>query len=209
MPALRILGLLSFINFLVFNTIVYGQKNKGKTEIVEIGTSYGTILVWLYDETPLHKENFLKLAKEGFYSGTTFHRVIKNFVIQGGDPNTKDDNPANDGEGGPGYTIPAEFNSKFKHVYGTVAAARMGDNENPERKSSGSQFYIVINQKGTPHLDGTYTIFGKVITGMEVAEKIASQPTSDKNRPLGDIKMTVKVIKIKVRDLEKKYNFAP
>ncbi len=112
-------------------------------EIAIIGTDFGDIYVVLYDETPLHKENFLKLAKEGFYDSTSFHRVIENFMIQGGDPNSKDEIPFNDGQGGPGYTIDAEFNSKFIHKKGALAAARLGDQQNPERKSSGSQFYIV------------------------------------------------------------------
>lgn len=112
-------------------------------EIAIIDTDFGEMYVVLYDETPLHKENFLKLAKEGFYDSTTFHRVMNEFMIQGGDPNSKDDIPFNDGQGGPGYTIEAEFNPKFIHKKGALAAARLGDQQNPERKSSGSQFYIV------------------------------------------------------------------
>jgi len=112
-------------------------------EIVIISTDFGDMYVVLYDETPLHKANFLKLAKEGFYNSTTFHRVMKDFMIQGGDPNSKDEIPFNDGQGGPGYTVDAEFNSKFVHKKGALAAARKPDQQNPERKSSGSQFYIV------------------------------------------------------------------
>ncbi len=112
-------------------------------EIVIISTDFGDMYVVLYDETPLHKANFLKLAKEGFYDSTTFHRVMKDFMIQGGDPNSKDDIPFNDGQGGPGYTIDAEFNSKFIHKKGALAAARKPDQQNPDRSSSGSQFYIV------------------------------------------------------------------
>ncbi len=112
-------------------------------EIAIISTDFGDIHVVLYDETPLHKENFLKLAKEGFYDSTTFHRVMSEFMIQGGDPNSKDDIPFNDGQGGPGYTVEAEFNSKFYHKKGALAAARLGDQQNPEKRSSGSQFYIV------------------------------------------------------------------
>ncbi len=112
-------------------------------EIAIISTNFGDIHVVLYDETPLHKENFLKLAKEGFYDSTTFHRVMNEFMIQGGDPNSKDDIPFNDGQGGPGYTVNAEFNNKFYHKKGALAAARLGDQQNPEKKSSGSQFYIV------------------------------------------------------------------
>ncbi|GAB5407703.1 MAG: peptidylprolyl isomerase [Balneolaceae bacterium] len=112
-------------------------------DIAIIETDFGEMYVVLYDETPLHKENFLKLANEGFYDSTTFHRVMNEFMIQGGDPNSKDDIPFNDGQGGPGYTIDAEFNSKFIHKKGAMAAARLGDQQNPERNSSGSQFYIV------------------------------------------------------------------
>ena len=112
-------------------------------EIAIISTDFGDMYVVLYDETPLHKENFLKLAKEGFYDSTTFHRVITEFMIQGGDPNSKDDNPQNDGQGSPGYTINAEFSDRFIHKKGALSAARMGDRQNPEKKSNGSQFYVV------------------------------------------------------------------
>lgn len=112
-------------------------------DVAIISTEFGDIYVLLYDETPIHKENFLKLAKEGFYDSTTFHRVIESFMIQGGDPNSKDDIPFNDGQGGPGYTLEAEFNNQLVHKKGAIAAARLGDQANPERRSSGSQFYIV------------------------------------------------------------------
>jgi peptidyl-prolyl cis-trans isomerase B (cyclophilin B) len=113
-----------------------------------ISTSEGDIVVQLYDETPLHRDNFVKLAKEGFYEGTIFHRVIKDFMIQGGDPESK--NPKPDGiygSGGPGYTVPAEIKPQFFHKKGALSAARQGDNVNPEKKSSGSQFYIVQGNK--------------------------------------------------------------
>lgn len=112
-------------------------------EIAIISTEFGDIYVVLYDETPQHKANFLKLASEGFYDSTTFHRVMTDFMVQGGDPNSKDDIPQNDGQGGPGYTVEAEFNQKFIHKKGALAAARLGDQQNPERNSSGSQFYII------------------------------------------------------------------
>lgn len=114
---------------------------------IKISTSLGDIIIRLYDETPLHRDNFLKLAKENFYDGTLFHRVIKNFMIQGGDPDSKGA-PANAqlGTGGPGYTIPAEIKPQFFHKRGALAAARQGDEVNPERASSGSQFYIVWGQ---------------------------------------------------------------
>jgi cyclophilin family peptidyl-prolyl cis-trans isomerase len=173
-------------------------------EIVEMQTSFGNIYIWLYDETPKHKQNFLKLAKEGFYDGTTFHRIIDNFMIQGGDPNTKDADPNNDGAGGPGYMIDAEINPKLVHTYGAVAAAR---NNNPQKRSSGSQFYIVENKAGTPHLNGGYTVFGTVISGMDVVEKIAEQPKDGRDRPIEDIKITVKVLKMTDKELQEKYNF--
>lgn len=112
-------------------------------DIAIITTEFGEIHVVLYDETPQHKDNFLKLAREGFYDSTTFHRVMEGFMIQGGDPNSKDDITTNDGQGGPGYTIEAEFNNKLVHTKGALAAARLGDQANPEKRSSGSQFYIV------------------------------------------------------------------
>jgi cyclophilin family peptidyl-prolyl cis-trans isomerase len=120
-----------------------GEK-KGEGTIVLIKTDKGDITVRLYDETPKHRDNFLKLAKDGFYDGLIFHRVIKDFMIQGGDPNSKNAEPGQQlGNGGPGYTIDAEFNPKFFHKKGALSAARQGDNVNPEKKSSGSQFYIV------------------------------------------------------------------
>lgn len=115
---------------------------------VKIQTTLGDITVRLYDETPLHRDNFLKLAKEGYYNGTLFHRVIKDFMIQGGDPDSKTAKPGQMlGVGGPGYTIPAEFNPSLIHKRGALAAARQGDEVNPEKASSGSQFYIVWGQK--------------------------------------------------------------
>lgn len=111
-----------------------------------IETSFGRMVVKLYDETPLHRDNFAKLVDEGFYDNTAFHRVINNFMIQGGDPNSKDDDPYNDGMGGPGYTVPAEFNPDLFHKKGALSAARQGGPINPERRSSGSQFYVVHGQ---------------------------------------------------------------
>ncbi|MGB6035924.1 MAG: peptidylprolyl isomerase [Cryomorphaceae bacterium] len=120
------------------------DKNAKKEEMVIISTKYGDMVVRLYDDTPLHKENFLNLAKEGFYDGLLFHRVIQSFMIQGGDPNSRDAKKGVAlGTGGPGYTIPAEFNPNYIHKKGALSAARQGDAVNPERESSGSQFYIV------------------------------------------------------------------
>ncbi|NDK57655.1 peptidylprolyl isomerase [Pontibacter fetidus] len=183
------------------------QKLKGKDQLVTISTPQGDIKLILFDDTPKHKENFLKLAKDGFYDGTTFHRVIDGFMIQGGDPNSKDADPNNDGSGSPGYTIPAEINPKYKHVRGAVAAARMGDQVNPMKESSGSQFYIVENHDGTPMLDEAYTVFGQVVDGLDVIDKIAEQPTNQRDRPLTDVKMKVTVENVKKKKIAKKYNY--
>jgi peptidyl-prolyl cis-trans isomerase B (cyclophilin B) len=161
----------------------------------------------LFDETPLHKANFLKLAKEGFYNGTTFHRIISNFMIQGGDINSKDSIKTNDGQGDLGYRIKAEFNPSLQHLKGAFAAARLGDNVNPERESSACQFYIVQNQNGTPHLDGQYTVYGQVIHGIEVVDLIAAQPKERNDRPLTDIKMKVTVKKLKKKKITKLYGY--
>ncbi|HEX2898114.1 MAG TPA: peptidylprolyl isomerase [Bacteroidia bacterium] len=246
---------------------------------VKISTDYGNIYVKLYDETPKHKENFLKLAKAGFYNNTTFHRVIKEFMIQGGDPNTIDNSgPA--GQGGPGYTLPREIVPQFYHKKGALAAARMPDQANPNWESSGSQFYIVVGKKwtdeemnnmeqslamtidshvsaqwqadpkngwvrtidlqalqasnpdsfalvdarikeeygafrktwptfqltpqqrevykttgGTPFLDGTYTVFGEIVGGMEVVDEIGKAETQAGDVPSKEIRMTVEALK--------------
>lgn len=179
-----------------------------KEKIVEIRTSFGNMYIWLYKETPLHRNNFLALADTGYFDSTTFHRIVTDFVIQGGDPNSKDDNPNNDGQGGPGYTIPAEIDSsKFKHKYGAVGAARTN---NPAKASSGSQFYIVLPKDGTPHLDGNYTVFGEVMKGMEVAALIVKQPKNTANdRPTQDIKMDVNILEKTLQQMKDEYNFVP
>lgn len=249
------------------------KVEKPKEPIVLIETSMGNIKVKLYNETPIHRDNFLKLVKDGFYDDILFHRIIKDFMIQAGDPDTK--NPVDKkkvyGDSDTGYKLPAEFNSKLFHKKGALAAAREGDKENPEKKSSGSQFYIVqgkvFTQKeltelakrkndnlktltfnnlimekanslmdkglepdynkiaaslqdtlndvlshiepysfspekvdfytsvgGTPHLDGDYTVFGEVIEGLEVVDKIASVETNKADMPLKPIKITMKVL---------------
>ncbi len=183
-------------------------KSKKKDEVVTISTQFGDMVVVLYEETPQHKANFLKLAKEGFYNNTTFHRIIDDFMIQGGDKNSKDEDKTNDGAGDIGYQIPAEFNPKFKHVRGALAAARQGDFVNPKRESSGSQFYIVENHEGTPHLDNQYTVFGQVISGLDVIDKIAEQPKGPRDRPLEDIRMTMKVEKLKKKKITKRYGYS-
>ena len=246
---------------------------------VKIDTSLGEITVRLYDETPLHRDNFVKLAREGYFDGMLFHRVIRDFMIQGGDPDSKTASPGQSlGTGGPGYTIEAEIRKDLFHKRGALAAARQGDQVNPQRRSSGSQFYIVWGQiykegqlrqlskqmemqqmqqifdtlamehrdevlrlrkernhaglqelqaklvdeteakfkamkekgeisglsdeqiriyttvGGTPHLDGQYTVFGEVVEGLDVVEKIQDAETSSSDRPEEDIKMTIAVI---------------
>jgi len=242
---------------------------------VKISTSLGDIVVRLYDETPAHRDNFIKLAKEGFYDGTLFHRVIKDFMIQGGDPDSKGATKGKQlGCGDTGYTLPAEFNPSFFHKRGALAAARQGDQVNPERRSSGCQFYIVwgktysqgqigqlekqmkmeavhqifnslamqhreevlnlrrkrdqaglsalqeqleaeanaivtekelgkmsdeqkniyANIGGTPFLDGQYTVFGEVESGLEVVGKIQETATDAGDRPSEDIPMKVSIL---------------
>jgi cyclophilin family peptidyl-prolyl cis-trans isomerase len=186
----------------------FSQSNDTKKyDVVQITTKFGDIVIWLNNETPKHRDNFLKLSKEGFYNGTTFHRIINDFMIQGGDPNSKDDDPSNDGMGGPGYTIEAEFVPTLVHNYGAVAAARTGGPSNPQKRSSGSQFYIVQNKNGTHFLDKEYTVFGKVISGMEAVDKISVQPKGANDRPLDNITMQVKVLSLTKKELKDKYNF--
>ena len=237
-----------------------------KSNLVLVVTEFGTMKIRLYDETPKHKENFIKLAADSFYNDLLFHRVISSFMIQGGDPDSKNAQAGVMlGNGGPEYTIPAEFNDSLFHKKGVLAAAREGDFKNPEKASSGSQFYIVqgvvfndediinvetrqsvgiyidehteyreiINQLqmsndragyeqliedikkkkdykhykmpdfkrkvyqeigGTPHLDNNYTVFGEVIEGLDVIDKIAGVVKDSNDRPVKDVKMTIKVI---------------
>ncbi len=158
--------------------------------IFDIVTNYGTIKVKLYKNTPKHRENFAKLALSGFYDGILFHRVIKGFMIQGGDPLTKD--PANAdrfGTGGPGYTVPAEFVPEYTHKKGALAAARRGDAANPMKESSGSQFYIVQDPYTCAQLDGEYTVFGETVEGLDVIDKIAAVETDRRDRPVAQVKI--------------------
>ncbi|MFL5753811.1 MAG: peptidylprolyl isomerase [Bacteroidia bacterium] len=254
----------------------------GQVEVL-ISTPYGDMKARLYNETPQHRDNFVKLVEKGYYDSLIFHRVINNFMIQGGDPESRKAKPEQMlGNGGPGYTIPAEFNSKLYHKKGALCAAREGDDVNPQKASSGSQFYIVqgrvirendlssfeyrinrpiltqitqqVTQKpenakimeeinrlkqegkqdslmikgklldeqilaeykktphfefsaeqknayttigGTPHLDGSYTVFGEVYEGLDVIDKIAAAPTGANDRPRQDIRMTMKIIRKK------------
>jgi len=189
-------------------TSLFSQKSKKKDFLVTISTTYGEMLLILYNETPLHKENFIKLAESGFYDSTAFHRVINDFMIQGGDPNSKPGGDAQQiGRGGPGYTLDAEINPSLKHQKGSIAAARLGDQVNPEKKSSGSQFYIVQRDQGTPHLDGGYTVFGEVIQGIEIVDEIARQPVDRRNKPEKDIYISVKVKKMRKKKIQKRYGY--
>lgn len=174
-----------------------------------ITTPEGVIRLVLFDDTPLHKANFLQKAHSGFYDGTTFHRVIDNFMIQGGDANSKDADPANDGLGRPGDpTIPAELGAGHRHDYGVLAAARQGDFVNPQRASSSSQFYLVENHAGTHRLDGQYTVYGQVIEGLDVIDKIAKVPKDDHDRPLANVSMTVKAERLKKKKIAKLYKYS-
>ena len=146
--------------------------------VFEMVTTYGTMRIKLFKDTPRHRDNFVKLVGEGFYDGLLFHRVIDGFMIQGGDPLTRDEaNKSRFGTGDVGYTIPAEFVPEHKHVKGALAAARMGDAANPYKESSGCQFYIVQDDQGCRHLDGEYTVYGQVISGLDVIDKIAAART--------------------------------
>ena len=150
----------------------------------------GTITVKLYAQTPLHRDNFVKLVYDNFYDGILFHRVINGFMIQAGDPLTKDPNAAaRYGTGGPGYTIPAEIIPELKHKKGALAAARKGDAANPNRESSGSQFYIVQDEKTCAQLDGAYTVFGETIDGFDVIDKIAAVQTGQRDLPVTPVKI--------------------
>ena len=183
----------------------YAQKTTEKETVVVIKTSMGTIKAKLYNDTPKHRDNFLKLVNEGWYNGSPFHRVIKDFMIQGGQNA--------DGRLDPGYTVPAEFKDSHFHKKGALAAARMPDQVNPKKASSGSQFYIVQGRVyddnwldmfenrsgkvlsarqrqtyktvgGTPHLDGDYTVFGEVTEGLDVVDKIAAVKTGGQDVPV-------------------------
>ena len=181
-------------------------KKSKKDEVVTITTGQGVIRLVLFDDTPLHKANFLEKAKSGFYDGTSFHRIIDNFMIQGGDANSKDADPGNDGLGRANEpTIPAELGPGHPHVYGSVAAARMGGPAGTP--SSYSQFYLVENHGGTHFLDGQYTVFGQVIQGLDVIDKIAKLPKDERDHPTVDAKMTMKVEKLKRKKITELYGY--
>ncbi len=172
------------------------EQTMNETPMFDIVTSMGTMRIQLYDKTPKHRENFEKLVKEHYYDSIRFHRVIEGFMIQAGDPYSRDTSMIDLwGQGGPDYTVPAEFESQYWHKKGAIAAARKGDRANPTKASSGSQFYIVHDADACLHLDGEYSIFGEVIEGLEVIDKIAAVETDLYDRPVEDvfIKEIVKV----------------
>jgi cyclophilin family peptidyl-prolyl cis-trans isomerase len=224
---------LCLIPALLFSQQNIKLKKKDRKKDIELITTEGTIVLRLYDSTPLHRDNFLRLVKSHYYDSVLFHRVIKNFMIQAGDPNSKHAEPGKPlGNGDLGYTIPAEFRPTIFHKKGVLAAAREGDNVNPEKRSSAGQFYIVQGRTftdkemdsievvrlhgyklprahrevykiigGTPQLDQNYTVFGEVVSGLDVVDKIASMPTSkgqDRDRPLQDVRiLKAKLVKRK------------
>jgi cyclophilin family peptidyl-prolyl cis-trans isomerase len=234
------------ILYIALSIISFAQKEtklkkRDRKKDVELITDYGNIVIRLSDSTPLHRDNFLKLAKKGYYDSALFHRVINQFMIQSGDPQSKRAEPRQPlGIGEPGYTVPAEFRYSLFHKKGAVAAARMGDALNPKKESSGSQFYIVQGKPytdealnaietrpsfrgrkipadqrevyktagGTPSLDQNYTVFGQVVSGLEIVDKIAAAETSheeDADRPLKDIRIIkAKLVKRKGKTKEKR-----
>ena len=154
----------------------------------DIVTSKGTMRIKLYSLTPKHRDNFVKLVNEKYYDGVRFHRVIEGFMIQTGDPYSRDTAKVDLwGQGGPEYTVPAEFVNQYWHKKGAIAAARKGDLANPKKASSGSQFYIVHDENACLHLDGQYSIFGEVIDGLEVIDRIATVETDYYDRPMEDV----------------------
>ena len=181
----------------VFNLSSMSQtQTKEKIVKFSIHTDYGDMTGTLYNETPQHRDNFVKLVKSGYYDGTIFHRVISGFMIQGGDPDSKNAKPGQAlGMGTLGKTIPAEFNPKLTHKRGALAAARLGDPSNPLKASSDCQFYIVEPVTGAHQLDNGYTVFGEITEGFDVISKIATVPKDGANRPLKDVKMTIKLVK--------------
>lgn len=204
---------------LAFCALTLASCNRDTRTHAIIETSFGDMKVVLYDQTPKHRDNFIKLANESFYDSLLFHRVISGFMIQGGDPDSRDAAPGqNLGGGGPGYLLDAEIGSP--HIKGTLAAARTS---NPQKRSSGSQFYIVHGKKqtdaeldrfekqkkitynptqrelyktkgGTPMLDMEYTVFGEVVEGLEVVDKIANVAKGRGDRPIEDVKMAVRIL---------------
>ncbi|MDL2256284.1 peptidylprolyl isomerase [Parabacteroides sp. OttesenSCG-928-G06] len=200
--------------------IVQAQEEKEKEVLVLIDTDMGKIKVKLYNETPQHRDNFIKNVNENLYQGLLFHRIVRQFMVQGGDVNSRNAPIEKHlGDGDLGYTVPAEFvYPQYFHKRGALCAARVGDDENPEKASSASQFYIVTGKHftgmeldkmeknegktltpeqreaymiegGAPHLDGSYTVFGEVVSGMKVVDKMQFVPTNENDRPLKNVKI--------------------
>lgn len=223
---MKSLFFLTFVTFFISCSVIRpGNANTGKTIFVKIETDSGNMIARLYNQTPLHRDNFIKLIKEHFYDGLLFHRVIKDFMIQGGDPGSKNALPGVPvGQGSLPYTIPAEFDTALYHKKGALAMAREADEKNPQKASSSTQFYIVEGKPvtdaqmdsweerfkikfpenhrevyrtvgGAPFLDMNYTVFGEVINGLDVIDKIANAPKDENDRPLKDIKMKITLLK--------------
>lgn len=181
-----------FLSFLLVLSACVSQKET--YPVGQILTSKGEMLFWLYDETPAHKASFIRLANDSYWDSLTFNRVIKNFVIQGGCPDTPEgfsDSP---------YLIKPEFNDSIKHIYGAVGAGR---DDNPEKQSAGCQLYIVQNKDGLPRLDGKYMIFGQIFKGLEVLDAIAEIDTDSLDVPLSSVTMEVNVIELTEEELKK------
>lgn len=216
---------LALVIFLISCSTSRINKKIPKMTFVKIETDFGTMVAKLYNQTPLHRDNFIKLVKEHFYDSLLFHRVIKDFMIQGGDPDSKRAKPgALLGQGGLSYTIPAELDTSLFHKKGALAMARESDEQNPKKASSSTQFYIVEGKPfsdeqmdmmeerfkinipenhrkiyrtlgGTPFLDMNYTVFGEVISGLEVIDKIANAAKDENDRPLKDVRMKITLLK--------------
>lgn len=225
MKKMRISRLLYITIILLVVVSSMNAQMLNKEQHIKISTLQGNMIIKLYNETPVHRDNMIKLINEGFYEGQLFHRVIKDFMIQGGDPHSVDAARGQQlGQGGPGYTLPAEFNNELFHKKGALAAARKGDRANPEKASSGSQFYLVQGRVftpdmlemmeqdrptaftpeaveayttigGTPHLDGGYTVFGEVVEGLDVLDRIAAMPCDANDRPLEDVVYHMSLVK--------------
>ncbi len=215
--------------YIVFTLLLFTLSTFAKlpkNQYVRIKTSYGECIIRLYNETPKHRDNFIKLTKQGFYNGTLFHRVIQDFMIQGGDPDSKKAKPGQAlGEGDVGYTVESEFRDSLFHKKGVLAAAR---DDNPKKASSGCQFYLVEGKRftdeqldklietrmkgrkippaqrewyksvgGVPHLDQNYTVYGEIVSGLDMVDRIAAVKKDEKNRPLQDVAMTVSLLRKK------------
>lgn len=215
-----------FTLYLLLLTVTFAFAKPPKNQYVRISTSYGSVIIRLYNQTPLHRDNFIKLTKQGFYNGTLFHRVIQNFMIQGGDPDSRDTSKAKPGaelgNGDVKYTIPAEFRDSLFHKRGVLAAAR---DDNPKKASSGCQFYIVEGKRfspgkldtlettrlkgrkipawqrdiyttvgGVPHLDQNYTVYGEVVTGIDMVDRIAAVKKDERDRPVTNVPMMVTLL---------------